>query len=90
MLAPGGVFVASTFLTAVAPLGQLIGDDLVRPFQQVGSGWGGPNGCHLAFITETVCMPMAVWEGTTRVTRGVYSSQCIFPVVGNHWRLLHA
>lgn len=36
VLAPGGVFVASTFLAAAAPLGQLLGnDDLVRPLNQV-------------------------------------------------------
>ncbi|GLI62397.1 hypothetical protein VaNZ11_005014 [Volvox africanus] len=31
VLAPGGVFVASTFLSATAPLGQVLGDDAVRP-----------------------------------------------------------
>jgi hypothetical protein len=36
VLRPGGVFVASTFLTAVAPLGQLLGDELVQPLGQVG------------------------------------------------------
>lgn len=35
VLAPGGVLVASTFMHAVAPLGQLLGDDLVRPLQQL-------------------------------------------------------
>ncbi|KAG2437293.1 hypothetical protein HXX76_005951 [Chlamydomonas incerta] len=35
VLAPGGVFVASTFLTASAPLGQVFGDDLVRPLSQL-------------------------------------------------------
>ena len=29
-------FVASTFLNAVAPLGQLVGDELVAPLSQVG------------------------------------------------------
>ena len=34
VLKPGGVFVASTFLTATAPLGQILGsDDLVRPLR---------------------------------------------------------
>ncbi|PSC67139.1 putative methyltransferase chloroplastic, partial [Micractinium conductrix] len=34
VLRPGGVFVASTFLNAVAPLGQLVGDELVAPLSQ--------------------------------------------------------
>jgi ubiquinone/menaquinone biosynthesis C-methylase UbiE len=35
VLKPGGVFVASTFLVASAPLGQLLGnDDIVRPLAQ--------------------------------------------------------
>ena len=41
VLAPGGVFVASTFLTASAPLGQVLGDDLVRPLSQVRRLWVG-------------------------------------------------
>ncbi|GIL59042.1 hypothetical protein Vafri_14011 [Volvox africanus] len=35
VLAPGGVFVASTFLSATAPLGQVLGDDAVRPLAVV-------------------------------------------------------
>lgn len=35
VLRPGGVFVASTFLTPLAPLGEIIGDQTVRPFSQV-------------------------------------------------------
>lgn len=35
VLRPGGVFVASTFLTPLAPLGELVGDDTVRPLSQV-------------------------------------------------------
>ena len=35
VLAPGGVFVASTFLKPFAPLGQVVGDNLVRPLNQV-------------------------------------------------------
>lgn len=34
VLAPGGVFVASTFLKAAAPLGQILGDDVVRPLNR--------------------------------------------------------
>ena len=37
VLAPGGVFVASTFMDAGAPLGQIIGDEAVRPLRQVSS-----------------------------------------------------
>jgi ubiquinone/menaquinone biosynthesis C-methylase UbiE len=37
VLKPGGVFVASTFLTPLAPLGELIGDSTVRPLSQVGN-----------------------------------------------------
>lgn len=35
VLKPGGVFVASTFLKFTAPLGELLGDDLVRPLSQL-------------------------------------------------------
>lgn len=35
VLAPGGVFVASTFLNFTAPLGQLVGDELVAPLSQL-------------------------------------------------------
>ena len=47
VLRPGGVFVASTFLNAVAPLGQALGSDaLVRPLSQVGArGWLAGRGC---------------------------------------------
>ena len=38
VLRPGGVFVASTFLKASAPLGQLLNnDDIVRPLNAVRS-----------------------------------------------------
>lgn len=35
VLRPGGVFVASTFLKTFSPLGELFGDDAVRPLNQV-------------------------------------------------------
>ena len=35
VLRPGGVFVASTFLKVAAPLGAVLGDDVVRPLNQV-------------------------------------------------------
>ena len=35
VLQPGGVFVASTFLKTFSPLGELLGDDTVRPLNQV-------------------------------------------------------
>lgn len=38
VLRPGGVFVASTFLKAAAPLGAILGDDAVRPLNQVPPG----------------------------------------------------
>lgn len=45
VLAPGGVFVASTFLSATAPLGQALQNDgLVRPLAQVGGAGGGVFG----------------------------------------------
>lgn len=37
VLKPGGVFVASTFLNALAPLGQVLGDATLRPLQQLDS-----------------------------------------------------
>ena len=35
VLQPGGVFVASTFLKTFSPLGEFLGDDTVRPLNQV-------------------------------------------------------
>lgn len=35
VLKPGGIFVASTFLTPFAPLGEIIGDSTIRPISQV-------------------------------------------------------
>ena len=35
VLKPGGVLVASTFLTPLAPLGEIFGDDLVRPLKRL-------------------------------------------------------
>lgn len=44
VLKPGGVFVASTFLTGTAALGQLLGnDDLVRPLRGLESVVGSSN-----------------------------------------------
>ena len=41
MLRPGGVFVASTFMVPIAPLGQLLGsDDAVKPLTQVRGSLG--------------------------------------------------
>lgn len=34
VLAPGGVFVASTFMNFLAPLGEVLGEDVVRPVAQ--------------------------------------------------------
>jgi SAM-dependent methyltransferase len=41
VLRPGGLFVASTFLNFTAPLGQVVGDELVAPLSQLDPG--GPN-----------------------------------------------
>lgn len=35
VLKPGGIFVASTFLKTFSPLGEFLGDDVVRPLNQV-------------------------------------------------------
>lgn len=35
VLQPGGIFVASTFLKTFSPLGEFLGDDTVRPLNQV-------------------------------------------------------
>lgn len=35
VLKPGGVFVGSTFMVPTAPIGQVLGDDLVRPLNQL-------------------------------------------------------
>ena len=51
VLRPGGVFVASTFLTPFAPLGELVGDKAVRPISQVGGGWAW------AGLLASVCQP---------------------------------
>lgn len=44
VLRPGGVFVASTFLTPLAPLGELLGDATVRPLSQVRRRGGAVRG----------------------------------------------
>jgi hypothetical protein len=43
VLKPGGIFVASTFLTPFAPLGELVGDSTIRPISQV-RALGGLDG----------------------------------------------
>ena len=43
VLRPGGVFVASTFLNFTAPLGALVGDEMVQPLNLVGGRWGGDS-----------------------------------------------
>ena len=35
VLKPGGIFVASTFLKTFSPLGEVLGDNFVRPLNQV-------------------------------------------------------
>jgi ubiquinone/menaquinone biosynthesis C-methylase UbiE len=40
VLAPGGVFVASTFLTPWAPLGAVVGDAAVRPLARLSNPLG--------------------------------------------------
>jgi len=35
VLRPGGVFVGSTFLNSFAPLGELLGDETVRPLEEI-------------------------------------------------------
>ena len=49
VLRPGGVFVASTFLKTFSPLGELLGDDAVRPLNQVQPG-----------IQSNVSMPLSL------------------------------
>jgi ubiquinone/menaquinone biosynthesis C-methylase UbiE len=44
VLKPGGVFVASTFLTALAPLGAVVGDDTVRPLSRALNPFTGSGG----------------------------------------------
>jgi hypothetical protein len=55
VLRPGGVFVASTFLTPFAPIGELLGDDTVRPISQV-------RGARAGFSWESVARPTH-WGG---------------------------
>lgn len=40
VLKPGGIFVASTFLTPFAPLGELVGDATIRPISQALNPFG--------------------------------------------------
>lgn len=47
VLKPGGIFVASTFLKTFSPLGELLGDDFVRPLNQV---------CKQMHLSYTVCL----------------------------------
>jgi ubiquinone/menaquinone biosynthesis C-methylase UbiE len=63
VLAPGGVFVASTFLAPGAPLGQLLGnDDLVRPLNQVGPQGSWLPGCVSQTGAEVLVCTCA-WAG---------------------------
>lgn len=64
MLQPGGVFVASTFLKTFSPLGEFLGDDTVRPLNQVNTFTmhGGQKFCFHAgtsccFDAGTSCLP---------------------------------
>lgn len=57
VLRPGGVFVASTFLNATAPLGQILGnDEILRPLNQVGALWrsDGSGGSVCACVCGSV------------------------------------
>lgn len=62
VLRPGGVFVASTFLNFAAPLGQLVGDELVQPLSQVrGSRLGvGLSRCVVWFLVAGPASPCTV------------------------------
>ncbi len=39
VLRPGGVFVGTTFMGALAPLGEVLGEDVVRPVARVCVLW---------------------------------------------------
>lgn len=69
MLRPGGVFVASTFLVATAPLGQLLGDDLVRPLNQVRSATNNT-------FWEMLAVAFGVRESVTAALLCSNSSSC--------------
>ncbi|KAJ9516139.1 hypothetical protein QJQ45_024567, partial [Haematococcus lacustris] len=56
VLAPGGVFVGTTFMVAAAPLGAVVGDSLVRPLNQV--LWG----CCAAQLDKRLAGPYKWWE----------------------------
>lgn len=53
VLKPGGIFVASTFLTPFAPLGEIVGDSTIRPISQVGL-WAGQSPA--AHTDRVVCL----------------------------------
>jgi hypothetical protein len=56
VLRPGGVFVASTFLKTFSPLGELFGDDTVRPLNQVQSGMQS-----IAFMPFSLSLSLTIY-----------------------------
>lgn len=78
MLRPGGVFVASTFLTFASPLGQLVGDELVQPLSQV----GGDSVCVCVCASMCLCVCCGVVE--RRAMWNCVSAALELPVYG-YW-----
>ncbi|KAI8476391.1 MAG: S-adenosyl-L-methionine-dependent methyltransferase [Monoraphidium minutum] len=68
VLRPGGVFAASTFLTPFAPLGELVGDDAVRPIAQALNPFSGAGGT-IRYWDEGELVDLVTAVGLTAYTR---------------------
>jgi len=68
VLKPGGVFVASTFLNFYAPLGQIVGDDVLRPLKQFEPFVGG-NQAAYKFWEEDELKDLCLAVGLTDYRR---------------------
>eukprot|EP00873_Tetraselmis_striata_P019628 jgi/Tetstr1/439892/TSEL_028300.t1 len=68
VLKPGGVFVASTFLNFYAPLGQIVGDDMLRPLKQIEPFTGG-NEAAYKFWEEDELRDLCMAVGLTDFRR---------------------
>lgn len=64
VLQPGGVFVASTFLKTFSPLGELLGDDTVRPLNQVSTFATHVLTCWCSLCACNACVQLCILSGS--------------------------
>jgi ubiquinone/menaquinone biosynthesis C-methylase UbiE len=70
VLRPGGIFVGTTFLSAVSPLGELVGDDVIRPVRSVldQSPLGSSNNSNLRWWNEDELRDLSETVGLQKFT----------------------